>query len=260
MFHADHLSSRIGPAPGLSLLPVGQGHSPISTNRGRPTDAVAATLPYNRPNLAGAPASTYNSLPGSTHAIPSEGATRFGNSLADEFGSTRSAPTAVNVPNVPNVVVPRVTTPPNAPPTTSSPAAVRRPDSSGGGGNRFTVTNLQPHDIPQPTPSRQRSANATGSGPSSGSAQQQWPRAEEEKLRLYEQARAQVVKVQGLASTPVCSLLILRSISTYFSYFILHLGACHCYWQSFYTSSSVGWNSSTSRSSSGCEQNALDVS
>lgn len=213
MFHTDHIrcspSSRIGPAPSLSLLPVGQGgHSPISANRGRPTDAVAATLPYNRPNFVGAPGNAYSSLPVSSHAIssedgPSYGATRFGNSLADEFGSTRPGLNAVNVTNV----VPPLTNP-SAPLTTSSnPAAARRPDSSGGGGNRFTVTNLQPHDIPHstPTPSRQRSANATGSGPSSGSAQQQWPRAEEEKLRLYEQARAQVVKVQGLGSTPVCS-------------------------------------------------------
>ena len=41
--------------------------------------------------------------------------------------------------------------------------------------------------------------------PSTGNTQQQWASAEEEKLRLYEEARAQVVKVQGLGSTPVCS-------------------------------------------------------
>jgi len=113
--------------------------------------------------------------------------------LADEFGSSRPVP---NTANATSVVVPPLTAPSAAPTASSNPAAIRRPDSSGGGGNRFTVTNLQPHDIPQstPAPSRQRSANATGSGPSSGSAQQQWPRAEEEKLRFYEQARAQVVK------------------------------------------------------------------
>jgi hypothetical protein len=91
---------------------------------------------------------------------------------------------------------------------------VRRPDSSGGGGNRFTVTNLQPHDNPQsmPTPSRQISSNAptTGSGPSSSSGivQQKWPRAEDEK-KLYDDARAKVMKVQGFASTPVCFSMIL---------------------------------------------------
>ena len=212
IFHTDHIrcpSSRIGLAPSLSLLPAGQnGQLPISTNRGRPTDAVAATLPHNRPNLVGTPGSAYSSLPVSSHGRPLEdgapyGTTRFGsNGLADEFGSTLPAPNAVNVTNA---VVPP--TPSNALLTTGSSAAARRPGSAGGGGNRFTVTNLQPHDIPQstPTPSRQRSANATGSGPSSGNAQQQWASAEEEKLRLYEQARAQVVKVQGLGSTPVCS-------------------------------------------------------
>ena len=196
----------------MSLLPAQDGHSPISSHRGRPTDAVAATLPHNRPNFPGVPGNAYNSLPASSHARPPDdgsdgspyGATRFGNNgLADDFGVTRPAPNAVNVNNV----LPPLITPSNALHATSSnSAAARRPDSAGGG-NRFTVTNLQPHDIPQstPTPSRQRSANATGSGPSSGSAQQQWATAEEEKLRLYEQARAQVVKVQGLGSTPVCS-------------------------------------------------------
>lgn len=199
------LSSRIGPTHGLSLLPAGQS---IPPNRGRPTDAVAVTLPYNRPNYPAASGSAYNSLP--THAIPpddgaSYGASRFGNGLADEFGSVQ--PIASNAPKA--VVPPSI--PPSIPPTTSSPPALRRPDSSGGGGNRFTVTNLQPHDNPQPTPipSRQLSTNATGSGPSSGVAQQKWPRAEDEKKKLFDDARAKVMQVQGPGSTPVCFSMIL---------------------------------------------------
>jgi hypothetical protein len=251
MFHTDTLSSRIGPTHGLSLLPAAQ--STVPTNRGRPTDAVAATLPYNRPNFNSPPGNAYNSLP--SHAIPSDdeasyGGTRFGNGLADEFGSAQAI--AATKPVIPPSV------PPTVPPTTSSPAAIRRPDSSGGGGNRFTVTNLQPHDIPQSTStaSRQLSTNATGSGPSSGIAQQKWPRAEDEKKKLFDDARAKVIKVQGIGSTPVCSFC--DPCRRYFSYCILHIGACHCYQQSFYSSSSIFRNSSASRSC-GWEQNNLDV-
>lgn len=209
MFCTDHhllLSSRIGPAPSLSLLPVAQaGHSPIS--RGRPADAVAATLPLNRTNFPGVPGQAYGTVPISPHSSrPSEDGTtysaaRFGNNgLADEFGSTRP-PNAVTVTSL--VVPPSV----NPPPTTSSNSTTTRRPGSAGGGHRFTVTNLQPQDIPQSTstPSRQRSANGNASGPSAGNAQRQWPTAEEEKMKLYEKARAQVAKVQGPASTPVRS-------------------------------------------------------
>ena len=130
----------------------------------------------------------------------SYGGTRFGNGLADEFGSAAQA-----IPAAKAVI------PPSVPPTTtSSPAAVRRPDSSGGGGSRFTVTNMQPHDIPQSTPiaSRQISSNASGSAPSSGTVQQKWPRAEDEK-KLYDDARNKVLKVQGIGATPVCFSMFL---------------------------------------------------
>lgn len=206
------LSSRIGPAPGLSLLPVSQGgHPPI--NRGRPADVVAATLPPSRANITGISSQPYNSLPTSSHARhPSEEGTAYGvarfasNGLADEFGATRP-PIAVPPPT--SLVVP----PPavSSPITSTNSSTARRPNSAGGG-HRFTVTNLQPQDLPQsitPSPSRQRSANGTGSGPSSGNAPRQWPTAEEEKMRLYEKARAQVAKVQGPGATPVCFTNIL---------------------------------------------------
>lgn len=45
---------------------------------------------------------------------------------------------------------------------------------------------------------RQRSAQGVGA------AANQWPTAEDEKLNLYEQARANVAKVQGVAASPVC--------------------------------------------------------
>lgn len=186
-------SSRIGPASSLSLSPAGHDGSVapvpavvpprVNAVRGRPAEAVAATLPLNRANFSGNAGNAYNTLPISSNIIrPSDeattpAATRFGaNGLVDEFGSTKQAP------------------------TTSSNSMSARPTGSGGG-NRFTVTNPQPQDIPQLT---QRSANSAESGPSSGpNGQRQWPTSEEEKLRLYEKARAQVAKVQGPNATPV---------------------------------------------------------
>lgn len=204
-------SSRIGAAPSLSL---GHAVGPISTRidptRGRPADAVAATLPLNRAANFPNTNNGYNTLPMSSNIRrPSEegtyGGTRLGsNGLADEFGSTpRQAPTAVPANTV---VTSQIATPTHTPSATASnPATVRRPDSSGGG-TRLAVTNPQPQDASQ-SPSRQRTANAAGSGTNARNAQRPWPTAEEEKLRLYEQARAQVAKVQGPDATPVCSLL-----------------------------------------------------
>lgn len=204
--------SRIGAAPGLSLFPAAQG-SPsvppatstrIDPTRGRPADAVAATLPVNRANIPNRATNAYNSLPTSSNTrLPVEdrnGATRLGsNGVVDDFGATRKPSTAVTA---------TVTSPPIAPPAalstnSSNSTTARRPNSSGGN-SRFTVTNQQPQDLPKPqsTPARQRSANATGSGTSPGNAQRAWPTAEEEKLRLYEKAKAQAAKVQGLGATP----------------------------------------------------------
>lgn len=213
------------------------GHSPITRvdpSRGRPADAVAATLPSNRANFPGGSGTAYSSLPISSHTTRPADDTAYGvppfgsNGLADEFGSTRPPPPP-NAVNVTSLVPPSATSSSSLPITTNNSTAARRPNSSGGG-HRFTVTNLQPQDIPQPapTPSRQRSANGTGSGPNPGNAQRQWPTAEEEKMRLYEQARAQVAKVQGPGSTPVCSQLFFNLLMI-FLIMHLHIAACYCH-------------------------------
>jgi len=172
--------------------------------RGRPADAVASTLPLNRPNFPNTPVNAYSStLPSPNARRPSEDGPSFGRfgsgGLADEFGVPRQVPAAT----VTSPIVTTTTASKALSTTSSNSTTARRPDSSGGG-NRYKIANPQPHDIPPSTPARQRSA--TGSGPTSGGAQRSWPTAEEEKLRLYEKARAQVERVQGPAATPVCSL------------------------------------------------------
>jgi len=200
--------SRIGPAPGLSLLPPGQsapvvGGARADPVRGRPSDAVAATLPINRANLD----STYghvrnNSAVNGFSTLPAgaSSAAVASNGLADEFGAIRPtlSSSSSNAATVAGPAVVAATSTPT--PTAASTTTGRRPNSSGGG-NRFTITNAQPQEIPG-APARQRSAQATGSGPAAAIAARQWPTAEEEKLKLYEKARAQVAKVQGPAASP----------------------------------------------------------
>ncbi|KAJ3496472.1 hypothetical protein NLJ89_g10480 [Agrocybe chaxingu] len=187
--------SRIGAAPSLSLFPPAQSAAAtmhaiqagrIDPTRGRPADAVAATLPLNRGNLDNTyaharnnSANAFNSLPGAPSSAArgvsedpyGPGYGRAGN-LADEFGATTVAVAS-----------------------SSSTVPARNRPGSAGGGNRLTIVNPEPS---QEIPSRQRTA---GSSTTTGSARQ-WPTAEEEKLKLYEQARAQVAKVQGVAASP----------------------------------------------------------
>ncbi|KAF9532758.1 hypothetical protein CPB83DRAFT_580351 [Crepidotus variabilis] len=192
--------SRIGPTPGLSLLANAAHPTPINTLQnaplGRPADAVAATLPINRSGLdsgfgnhQASASNAYTTMPG-----PSGSGSGV---VADEFGArpnistSSSNPATIGGSTTANHVAGTA-----ASGSTTSPA--RRPNSAGGN-NRFTVTNLHPSDGAT-QPKRNPSANATGAG--SGSTQgRPWISAAEEK-QLYEQARQNVVKLQGPAAAP----------------------------------------------------------
>ena len=69
----------------------------------------------------------------------------------------------------------------------------RRRSSAAGGTNRFTIVNAQEGEIPEedhPQPSRAAERSRPASPP-------QWPTAEDEKTKLYQQAKADVARVQG---------------------------------------------------------------
>jgi hypothetical protein len=86
------------------------------------------------------------------------------------------------------------------------PANARR--RSGGGpsnpSNRFTITNVNEEEIPkesEPSASGAAAPAATAASPAPA-ARNLWPTAEDEKKRLYEQARAKVERVQGTVASP----------------------------------------------------------
>jgi len=171
----------------LSLLPP-PGTSAITRvdpvrPAGAATTAASSTLPLSRSNVESA--YTRSTSAGPFNTLPAGGALT-GSSHIDEFGSTTSRPTTANAPATASLS--------SAAPTASTASA----------SNRFQPQNIQPQEQEI---SRQRSAQATGSGSGSGSsgapAQQQWPTAEDEKLRLFEQARVKVAQVQGVAAAPV---------------------------------------------------------
>lgn len=92
----------------------------------------------------------------------------------------------------------------------SGPGTGRRPQSarSGQNANRLTITNAMPSEIPDGDDNahHQRNNSAGGSDPTTKKPNRAWPTAEEEKQRLYEQARAQVERTQGgvaRVNTPV---------------------------------------------------------
>lgn len=170
-----------------------------------------ATLPTTRPTIDTSyshgrnnSATAFNTMPANLSSAPNDSSSRSGGILVDEFGSTR--PAITTTPSLTATTATTgsaaVSTTPSLTATTSSTANGRNRPGSSGGGNRFTVKNATPQEeaiarqrTPQPTGS-----SSTGAAPA---AQKPWLSAEDEK-KLYEQARAQVAKVQGPAASPVC--------------------------------------------------------
>ncbi|KAF8912235.1 hypothetical protein CPB84DRAFT_1841909 [Gymnopilus junonius] len=200
--------NRIGPTPGLSL--VASTMSPIipATNPARTIQPAVstATLPTTRPTVdtnlqhtRNNSATAYNTMPANLSSAPraDDPTSRLGGLLVDEFGTNRPA-----ITTAPSLTATATTSgsaalsnAPSLTATTSSTATGRNRPGSSGGGNRFTVKNATPQEE---AIARQRTPQPTGSSSSGAAsvAQKQWLSAEDEK-RLYEQARAQVAKVQA---------------------------------------------------------------
>ncbi|KAL4266005.1 Arrestin C-terminal-like domain-containing protein [Pleurotus pulmonarius] len=207
----------IGPAPGLSLLPVSNipldphpnaSHAP-NTYSGRPTPNQQTEMSVGRPGLA----ATFG--PTSTQA-----SSNFSSALSpiDEFGRTGPPITTIETQSLKPG---RVNQPMNGSRSSmyqgddlsgpsnmaaqanniSGPGTGRRPQSarSGQNVNRLTITNAMPSEIPDGDDNtyHQRNNSAGGSDPTKKKPNRAWPTAEEEKQRLYEQARAQVERTQG---------------------------------------------------------------
>ncbi|GLB34522.1 hypothetical protein LshimejAT787_0200870 [Lyophyllum shimeji] len=192
---------RIGPAPTLSLLPISPAQHSIQRADPAPrrSPPAAATLPLSKDTYGhGTPANAYSTLPTSTYSSPAIKA------KADELGghvysSTRPAHTYSSSIGS-NHQVDDFATRPSAPvaATVAAAAVGRRPGSAGGpAANRLTITNAQPSEIPQQeTDIRQRTGSAPNNHPSLNN-RGPWPSAQDEKQRLYEEAKAKVERVQG---------------------------------------------------------------
>jgi hypothetical protein len=169
---------RVEPTPRSSTLPIQRPPAPINTT-------PSSTLPPGRAEDVGYGAGLgFGARP--THKPTNS------NSSMDEFGARPSVPVAGGTGTGTGPASPSVAS-----------ATGRRPNSS-----RFTVANL-PGGPPQ---SQSQSQSQARSG-----ANKLWPRAEDEKERLYESARAKVEKVQGTVArsiTPVCHpvLIVLASL------------------------------------------------
>lgn len=229
------ISRLIGPAPGLSLIPVSNipldPHHNVSqapnTYSGRPTPNQQPEMSLGRPGLA------------ATFGPTSTQASNFSSALRpiDEFG--RAGPPITTI-ETQSMKPGRINQPIDVSRSsmyqgddfsgssntgsqannTSGPGTGRRPQSarSGQNANRLTITNAMPSEIPDGDDNshHQRNNSAGGSDPTKKKPNRAWPTAEEEKQRLYEQARAQVERTQGgvaRVNTPV--RLVSRSVPPY---------------------------------------------
>ncbi|KAJ7470525.1 hypothetical protein FB451DRAFT_340601 [Mycena latifolia] len=159
---------RIGPAPSLSLLPTN------STRRVE--DIQSQTFSGHNPVVSRTVAGAgYNTMPVSPNGYLDQTVDEFGGYAKPTHKTTNSRSSAMD----------------KAEESIARPGAGRRPGSADR--NRFTITNAE---IPEDPASLRRPSETVAAGPRSKA----WPTAEEEKQRLYEEARAKVERTQGIAA------------------------------------------------------------
>ncbi|KAJ7694127.1 hypothetical protein B0H17DRAFT_1330075 [Mycena rosella] len=168
---------RIGPAPSLSLIPTNPAR--------RVEDTQTQTFSGHNPVInRTAAANVYSTMPVSQPNGYLDRSSKLG--TVDEFGGYSSKPTHKPTPS-------RSSTD-EAGGSTARPGAGRRPGSADR--NRFTITNAE---IPEDPASLRRPSEpvaTVGTAPRTKA----WPTAEEEKQRLYEEARAKVERTQAIAA------------------------------------------------------------
>ncbi|KAF8055857.1 hypothetical protein FPV67DRAFT_1567047 [Lyophyllum atratum] len=184
---------RIGPAPTLSLLPIGPAQHTITRSEPPPSRSpAAATLPLSRDNYGAAhntPANAYNTLSAAAayNSSPASKVDELGYGYSTRPTHHHSLSASSN--NLDDFD-------PRPPASTPNTGTARRPGSANGPStNRLTVMNAQPSEIPQQeSDPRQRTGSSPGAA---ANPRGPWPTAEDEKQRLYEAARAKVERVQG---------------------------------------------------------------
>ncbi|KAJ7135025.1 hypothetical protein C8R43DRAFT_1204471 [Mycena crocata] len=167
---------RIGPAPSLSLLPANAARrvedTQPQTYAGR--DVVNRTVVAN-----------FNTMPVAQPNGYSDRSPNLG--TVDEFGGYSSKPTHKTANSRTSID--------DVGGSTARPGAGRRPGSADR--NRFTITNAE---IPEESAPRRRPSETVAPVATAAARNRAWPTAEEEKQRLYEEARAKVERTQGIAT------------------------------------------------------------
>ncbi|KAJ7489938.1 hypothetical protein B0H11DRAFT_1047384 [Mycena galericulata] len=167
---------RIGPAPSLSLLPI---------NSSRRVEDTQPQSPQAHHTFAGHPVVNHTPPTNVYNTMPIAQANGSNLGTVGEFGGYTPKPTHKTTNS-------RSSTMDGAGGSTPRPGAGRRPGSAEG--KRFTITNAE---VPEDSRRRPSETVSTVGG---ATARKAWPTAEEEKQRLYEEARAKVERTQGMAA------------------------------------------------------------
>ncbi|KAJ6623396.1 hypothetical protein B0H10DRAFT_787600 [Mycena sp. CBHHK59/15] len=183
---------RIGPAPSLALLPpnptrrVEDTQVQSQTYSGRESQPVVSRS--TSANAYTMPASQPNGYSGTSSNLP----------RVDEFGYAVGATTSYGAKPTHQPSNSRSSTDDGGVATSrGAPATGRRPGSAGER-NRFTITNAEM--IPEDDSPRRRPSGSGAGGGGATTRSRAWPTSEEEKQRLYEEARAKVERTQGIAA------------------------------------------------------------
>jgi hypothetical protein len=180
---SDLSVSRIGPTPGLSLLPQNStnlGGNRVDPIRGRPADAVAATLPVNRAQLDSGYAAPQSAPSSFNTAAPSPTS-----NAADEFGHVKRTASQASGNTSQNIATGSV--------PTTTPAPTTRRTTSTGGTTSFKVANPQ-----DGSNGPRRNPSTNGAAATNNANSPSWLNAEDEKVQLYEKARARAERIQGV--------------------------------------------------------------
>ena len=163
---------------------VGTHTRNTSNGNGLPLGSLAEPLDFGRPATANSSHYGGTMPPMSSKAREAAGLDEFGYKGSKDFTSANTAPTRVQQPPPQDDFA-------NRPVEPRPTVGGRRPGTGNSATGRFTVTNLDEKDHHR----NESSPPATA---------RNWLPAEEEKKRLYDQARAEVARVQGDAASPVC--------------------------------------------------------
>ncbi|KAI9445885.1 hypothetical protein H4582DRAFT_514287 [Lactarius indigo] len=185
--HHIHSSSRIGIAPSLSLqqpvlsmntvTSVNPRPSRVAPTTGQPATVTGTTHPFAAVQANVKDSHLVNTMPNGVGALVA----------SDEIGFV-TRPSSDGDERQPQ---PQAEANSSIPPRRRSRTGSAIPQS-----NRFTITNMTDNEFPEDSP-HINAPGSTSTPQTQSPSKNQWLTAEEEKARLYQEAKARVERVQG---------------------------------------------------------------